>query len=235
MLDTLKSKGVSEDRIRSLPNWADINMFDDVTPEEVSLLRSRLKIPPGTKVALYSGNMGRKQGLEVLAQVAASFPVHESVAAEVCFVFCGNGVGRAELEAACSGLGNVRFSDLLPSAEFPVLLQLADIHLLPQVAQASDLVMPSKLTAILASGRPVVASAVPGSELARVASMAGIVVDPQDSGAMVAAVMRLVTGDALRIQLGDAGRQFALAHLGRDHILMQFEGDLLRLREASTD
>lgn len=231
MVDRLISKGVTESQIVLLPNWTDSDVFDGVTLESVSALRRKLDVPSGARVALYSGNMGRKQGLEILARVAKSPAVRELAETSLCFVFCGNGVGRPDLEDACGGLANVRFSDLLPAAEFPVLLQLADIHLLPQLAQASDLVMPSKLGGILASGRPVVASACPDTELALVASTGGVVVAPGDHDAMARAVAELASDEALRLRLGRAGSEYAANHLDRDHVLSSLEAHFQRLSQ----
>ena len=229
MTERLGNKGLPEDRIRLLPNWVDISVFDGITAQSVSALRDKLSIPDGAKVVLYSGNMGRKQGLEILANVAGNPAVHHLAGGDLCFVFCGNGVGRKELEDACVGFSNVRFCDLLPAAEFPALLKLADIHLLPQLAQASDLVMPSKLTGILASGRPVVATASPGSELAEVAAVGGIVVPPGDHEAMASAVANLAGNDELRLALGKSGHDYAIVHLDRDHVLSALESDFRRL------
>ena len=47
---------------------------------------------------------------------------------------------------------------------FRALLGMADIHLLPQRADAADLVMPSKLIGMFASGRPVLATAHLGTD-----------------------------------------------------------------------
>ena len=57
---------------------------------------------------------------------------------------------------------------LQPADRLNELLNLADIHLLPQRADAADLVMPSKLTGMMASGRAVLATASPGTQLATV-------------------------------------------------------------------
>jgi colanic acid biosynthesis glycosyl transferase WcaI len=97
------------------------------------------------------------------------------------FVFCGNGAGKAELVRLTQGLPNVRFLDLQPMARLNDLVGLADIHLLPQRADAADLVMSSKLTGMLASGRPVVASAHADTELGRVLSSCGVLVTPGDA------------------------------------------------------
>ena len=56
---------------------------------------------------------------------------------------------------------------------------MADIHLLPQRADAADLVMPSKLTGILASGRPVVATAAEGTEVWSVVAGRGVIPRPE--------------------------------------------------------
>jgi len=102
--------------------------------------------------------------------------------------------------------------------------------LLPQRADAADLVMPSKLTGMLASGRPVLATAHPGTELALVVQDCGVVVPPEDPPAMAQAVQALAADSTLRTQLGAAGRVYALEHLDREAVLRKFESDLITLR-----
>jgi colanic acid biosynthesis glycosyl transferase WcaI len=231
MIEKLKAKGVSPERIVSFPNWVEIGGFRTVDSGDVAALRARLKIPEHATVALYSGNMGRKQGLEILAEVAKR-PEFGGVAGEgVCFVFCGNGVGREDLEQECAALANVRFLDLQPVAGLPVLLKLADIHLLPQRGDASDLVMPSKLTGIMASGRPVVATAGHDTELARVASVGGLVVPPDNPAAMAAAVARLASDKTLRVRLGAAAIEYAIANLDSNKVLGELERAFAKLVE----
>jgi len=177
-------------------------------------------------VALYSGNMGGKQGLELLADVARLMQEQEP---SICFVFCGNGAGRADLVARCQGLSNVRFIDLQPLARLPDLLATADIHLLPQRADAADLVMPSKLTGMLASARPVVATAHPGTELANVVQACGLVVPPENPAAFSDALKLLAAYPVLCERLGAAGFLYAQENLDRDAVLAKFEADLQRV------
>ena len=142
------------------------------------------------------------------------------------FVFCGDGAGRADLVTRCQDLPNVRFLDLQPSERLPDLLATADIHLLPQRADAADLVMPSKLTGMLASARPVVATAHIGTELATVVQTCGLVVPPETPLALAEAVRTLAADPALRQRLGAAGYEYAQAHLDREAVLQKFESDL---------
>jgi colanic acid biosynthesis glycosyl transferase WcaI len=184
--------------------------------EEANTLRSQLSISADTRVLLYSGNMGEKHGLDLIIDVARSFGDPRAL-----FLLCGDGAVRARLEAAAAGLANVRFIPLQPVARLNELLNLADVHLLPQRAAAEDLVMPSKLTAMMASGRPDVATARAGSEVARTAREGGIVVAPGDAPAFASAVRRLLGDEALRRELGDAGRAYALANWEREAVLQR--------------
>ncbi len=222
MVERLHAKGVEPARQMLFPNWVDMRDFA-APPETVrhgaADYRVQLEIPPDAVVALYSGNMGAKQGLEVLADVAARLAGN----AAVWFVFCGTGVGRANLLARCAALPQVRFLDLQPAQRLPELLGMADIHLLPQRADAADLVMPSKLTGMLASGRPVVAGAHPHTGLAEVVRHCGVVVPPEDAGAFAQAIGFLANDATLRNNLGAAGKSHALEHMEQSRILEQFE------------
>ena len=125
MHQRLLNKGVEPAQALLAPNWVDLAQFALPSSEGVAAYRRELGITNGAVMALYSGNMGGKQGLELLADVA-------QLCSEVAFVFCGNGAGRADLVARCAGLTNVRFLDLQPAERLPNLLATADIHLLPQ-------------------------------------------------------------------------------------------------------
>ncbi|WP_353397482.1 glycosyltransferase WbuB [Hydrogenophaga sp. 5NK40-0174] len=220
MLERATDKGVSEERLVSFPNWVDIGAIAPLAG--VSPYRSSLGIPEDAVVALYSGNMGSKQGLEVLADAARALAGHP----DIHFVFCGNGAGKADLEARCQGLNRVTFLDLQPLERLSELLGLADIHLLPQRADAADLVMPSKLTGMLASGRPVVATARPDTELGRVVetdAACGLIVPPEDGHALANAVLQLASDGARRQSMGQRGRQYAEHQLDRDQVLRRFE------------
>lgn len=224
MLERALIKGVDAQRLVAFPNWVDVGSF---TASNGQAYRAELGIPPESVVALYSGNMGRKQGLDIMAQVARSCAQERQGGDRLWFVFCGNGVGRAELLAQCQGIPNVRFLDLQPAARLPDLLAMADIHLLPQRADAADLVMPSKLTGMLASARPVVGTAHVGTELANVVQLCGIVVPPEEPAAMTRAVLALAANKIWRDQLGQAGLQYALNQIDRESVLRRFEAMLV--------
>ncbi len=222
MLQRAQAKGVEQDRLELVPNWIDL---DTIKPQgHGDGLRKELGIPAGAIVALYSGNMGGKQGLEILGDVATLLADHSSV----YFIFCGEGSHRGRLEDSCRGLANVRFLPLQPKERFAELLACADVHLLPQRKDAADLVMPSKLSGMLASGRPLICSSPQGSELAGVVAICGVLTPPEDAHAMARALLRLARDPALCTRLGQAGRAYAVSRLASESVLHRFEHAMLQ-------
>jgi colanic acid biosynthesis glycosyl transferase WcaI len=207
------NKGVQKDRLLQFPNWVDVELIRPL--HGTNQLRTELGIADGQRVLLYSGNMGEKQGLEVLVDVARRF----SEDRDILFLLCGDGAVRPRLSRATARMSNVRMIPLQPLERLNELLNLADVHLLPQRAAAEDLVLPSKLGAILASGRPVVATARRGSDVARYADCGGLVVPPGDTVAFEEAIRRLLDDPALSRQFGAAGRALAVATWEREAVM----------------
>lgn len=229
MLSKAKKKGVESKRLLIFPNWVDVSAFDVTnSDDERSAYRERLGIPRDKIVALYSGNMGAKQGLKSLAELAIMCNSSSNLAS-VYFVFCGCGVGRDMLFERTQNLTNVKFLDLQPTDLLPKFFNMIDIHLLPQRADIADLVMPSKLTGMLASGRPVLALAHTGTELANVLDCLGIVVEPGNLKVLFEGLLKLSSDPTLRSRLGIAGRAYAQKNLDREKLLFDFEKYLLKL------
>lgn len=224
MLRRLADDGIDPAKRVYFPNWVDTHAIHPL-PEGNRPFRRRLGIPDGTLVALYAGNMGHKQGLELLGQVAATLTDRT----DLLFVFCGTGSGRGDLEAATRDLPNVRFLDTQPVERLNDLLNLADIHLLPQRRGVADLVLPSKLTGMFASGIPVLATAQADTDLARLVRDRGLVVPPANPEAFAAALLRLADDPELRKRLGHAARTHACRTLDREQVLGRFDAELERL------
>lgn len=223
MREQVIAKGVAAQKAPLVANWVDV---DAITPlARSSVFREQLGLAPQVCVALYAGNLGEKQGLDQLIEAARRLQHVQ----DLVFVIAGDGSARASLEAAGAGLSNLRWLPLQPLERLNDLLNLADIHLLPQRADAADLVMPSKLTGMLASGRPVIATALPQTQVGRVVSGSGMLVPPGDGAAFAGAIAALVADPARRRRLGVAARAHAEAHLARDAIMSRFENMALAL------
>lgn len=226
MMNRLLQKGLRTSQCVLFENWADCRTI--VPLARASAYRQRLSLSDHAFVALYSGNIGEKQGLEIIVEAARQL----MRLPKVFFVVCGDGTARRRLEALASGLPNMRWLPLQPLGELNELLNLADVHLLPQRASAADLVMPSKLTGMLASGKPVLATADQGSALAVAVSERGLVVPPGDTGAFVAALLRLKDDAGLRVVMGRNARCYAETHFAADAVLRRFEAAMQRCVEG---
>jgi len=230
MLDRARDKGIDETRLVLLPNWVDVRSIyphkaDAAgTGEPVNGYRTMLGIPADSVVVLYAGSLGNKQGIELLADAARQL----SAAGHIHFVLCGNGPSREPLKAACANLERVHFLDLQPVERLNELLGMADIHVLPQRADAADLVMPSKLGGMLASGKAVIVTAHEGTELSNVVAGRGLVVAPGDADALADAIAALAASRPQREAMGAAARSFAETELDRNAILLRLEKELLR-------
>ncbi|MFM5948041.1 MAG: WcaI family glycosyltransferase [Novosphingobium sp.] len=212
MCARLAEKGVAATRIFEMRNWPDARFAPDPIGAEV--LRAEWGLT-GKVVALYSGNIARKQGIEILVEAAQLLQDRRDIA----FVICGEGPTRAELERLAAGLPNVQLHDLQPAERMGAMLTMADLHLLPQIAGAADLVLPSKLTNMLASGRPVVATADPGTGLYAEVEGCGMASPPGDSAALAAAIADLAADPARRAKLGEAAHQRAAERWQKDAII----------------
>lgn len=197
MVDRLAGKGVPPGRRIELRNWADARFAPD--PAGAQGLRQAWGLE-GRTVALYSGNIARKQGIEILIEAARRLTDRPDIA----FVICGEGPNRAALAELASGLANVQLKDLQPAERMGALLAMADLHLLPQIAGAADLVLPSKLTNMLGSGRPVIATADPGTALYAEVEGCGLCVAPGDARALAQAIAALADDAERRSRLGQS-------------------------------
>lgn len=223
MLALAIKKGVSKEKTWLFPNWVDTYQIFPMQGENP--LRQELDIPGNKKVILYHGNLGRKQGLEILIEAA----VRLQDQLEILFLICGEGAARAELEGKARDMQNIRFINLQPTEKLNQLVNLADVHVLPQRAGAADLVMPSKLTTMLASGKPVLACASPGTHLWKVVSQVGKVISPEDPQEMADAIVSLLGEPVEREHLAKLGRIYTCQFLEKEVILAKFKHTLEEL------
>ncbi|WP_335933131.1 glycosyltransferase [Streptomyces sp. PTD5-9] len=215
--------GVDPGRIRVVPNWSHVA----APSADRAATRARLGWDRGTPVVLHSGNMGFKQGLEVLVDAARLAP-------EIRVVLMGDGSRREALRGRAAGLRNLDFLPPADEGEFTDVLAAADVLAVTQRASVLDMSVPSKLTSYFVSGRPVVASVADGGGTAQEIrrSGAGVLVAPEDPAALLSAVRKLVESPAEADALGANGPRYVARHLGREAALARFDA---LLTEALAD
>jgi colanic acid biosynthesis glycosyl transferase WcaI len=173
---------------------------------------------------LYSGNIGMKQGLDLIVEAAARVEGAR-------LIVCGDGAARPALEALIAArnldklgnLGNVTLLPLQPDEDYRRMMADADVCVISQRAGGGAAFFPSKLLSCVALGKPVLAVAEAGSELARVVREEGLGlwVAPE-----VDAVTEMMRGLARsRGQLdgcAEKGRKFAERY-EEERVLREFE------------
>ena len=199
----LISGGVDADRIIEVPLFSHVGRTD-LTP---AAARRALGWPEdGRLTVVHTGNMGMKQGLEHVLDAARL--ANDRHAGAIDFVFVGDGSTRKFLEQQAAGLDNVRFLDLVPDEDYPVVLAAADVLLLHERPGVIEMALPSKLTSYTTASRPIVAAVASNSLTESLLSSrnAALVVPNGDPAALVDGLLRVRNDHALRARLVDAAR-----------------------------
>ncbi len=215
-------KKVAEKTGRSIsffPNWVDVTLFHPLAGREQ--IKTEYGFAVTDKVVLYAGAIGEKQGLEAILYVAEM--MQEQV--HVKFLICGAGPYREQLRQHAVGLqlSNVHFRDPEPFERFNRFLNMADVHLVIQKASAGDLVMPSKLTTILAVGGLALVTANKDTSLHTLVkdNNIGIVIAAEDPNALKEGICMAI-GKKQEHIAGNA-RQYALNYLSIDKIMSRLD------------
>jgi colanic acid biosynthesis glycosyl transferase WcaI len=235
MMEKAKQKGVSAENLMFFPNWADT---DFVTPEvNGSAIRAEWGFTQADRIVLYAGNMGAKQGLEMVIEAAAQYQ-SQGVSKSgnvVKFVFVGAGahVDALKQQAAEINLENVMFKPLQAWEDVPAMLGMADVHLVVQKKGAADAVLPSKLTNILSAGGNAVVTAEKDTELGQlVVKFPGIytLAEPESLPAFIQALnTELSRMDENGNSYNRVARGYAEQHLNKDAILSNFLDNVRQL------
>jgi len=223
----INGKGITADKQMLFPNWVDEKNIMPLSKEQS--LRTDFGLKDTDKVILYSGNLGEKQGLEVIIDVAKQYKDRK----DVFFLIVGSGGGKEKLEESVreADLKQVRFFPLQPYNKLSALLATADVHLVLQKKSAADLVMPSKLTGILAGGGCAIVTAEPGTSLYVVVNQykMGILIEPESVQSLCDGIEYVLNNDITEYKVN--ARKYAEAFLSKEGILLDFENKLRELNK----
>ncbi len=210
------------------PNWTNITEYYPVASN--NLLKIKWGFAADDYVMLYSGSIGEKQDIDTIILAAANLKDYEKLK----FIICGDGAYKSTLQnmAADLNLNNVIFLSLQPKEVFNEFLNMADIHLIMQKAGAGDLVMPSKLTNILAAGGAVLVTASKETSMYEIISNyhMGLLVEPENAAALTAIIKDNYQADHHEIRSN--ARAYAVEHLSLDNIMNKFIDIISRVKQS---
>jgi colanic acid biosynthesis glycosyl transferase WcaI len=228
MLNKVVKKGLTRPSLSLFPDWADTERLVKTSPEIAAAKRRQLGLPLDKIVVGYSGNLARKQGIELLVEMAAR--LRDRGRSDVQFFIGGDGPAKTALCEMVSGLGldNVIMAPLQPESELPAMLSAIDVHVVTQKDEVSDLVLPSKMFNIMSCSGAQVITAPDGSAIDAVMtrSGAGIRVRREDKDGLEAAILRLCDSAQMRQEAGRNGRAYVLSVMLKRVILDKFYAQL---------
>jgi colanic acid biosynthesis glycosyl transferase WcaI len=226
MRQRIVDKGIDPAKVVLFPPRADSSLYTLRDRSDGSVFREKYGLQ-GKLIISHSGNMGVKQGLEVILEAAAKSLDRK----DIQYLFVGDGAMRPQLEAQARSrnLNNVLFLPLLESSLFMHMLAATDIALITQQQIVSNIVFPSKTVTLLSAGCPVVASVNSGSEVARTVlrSEAGLVVEPENADALLAAINKLASNTEELARMSRRARQFAIETWDERRTLPRMEREFI--------
>lgn len=228
--ENILAKGVPAEKISVIPNFVDADFIRPLPRANEFSARHGL----GEKfVVTHAGNVGYVYDLETLLDAAALVKRHQPI----LFLIVGEGVARPALEqkAVALGLGNVRFLPFQPRESLPWLRASSDLQVSLYRPGAARYSMPSKIYEIMASGRPLLASADSGSDLWNLvaATGCGICVEPRDAARLAEAVLTLYRDPARRGEMAARGLGAARASYSKQVVVAQYDELLRRVAARS--
>jgi glycosyltransferase involved in cell wall biosynthesis len=195
------------ERVRRLPPMVDSTFFDVEPPAD--FLTTRHGITSGS-VILYAGAFFDNEGVPKLLQaVPAVLAVHP----DARFLIVGGHPKEAlhELRTQAARLrieDQVVFAGIAPSLDMPLYFRSARILVAPKADSVLNRAgVPTKLVEYLASGRPVVISAVGDIPLMVEDGQEAILVPPDDPAALADALSALLADPVRAREIGERGRR----------------------------
>jgi glycosyltransferase involved in cell wall biosynthesis len=224
----LVRRGVPPEKAHTIRDGVDVERFAPAPAAGAAdgrrALRARLGAGPDDCLVLYAGTHGISQALPAIADAAALLGRRAIPGGTIRFAFVGEGPDKKRLERRVAelGLGNVALLPGVPGSDMPALLAAADVCLVPlRRVPLFATSIPSKLFEYLAAGKAVVGSVT--GEAAQILAEAGaVVVPPEDSGSLAAAIAALSADPPLRAEIGRMGRAFAERRHDRAEVAREY-------------
>ena len=160
-------------------------------------------------VLLHAGNLGFYGAWDTIIAAARKLQ-NENIG----FVFVGDGAERSRLEKLATGAANIRFLPFFPSSDIPSVLGAPDAHIVTIKSGLEGVVVPSKMFGIIAAGKPIVALAAGGADIATLGARHGFAIcaDPGNPDELAQAIRRIATNPAALGAMCQASREAAIQY-----------------------
>lgn len=216
-----RDNGFLMERMTSVPTGVDLNRF---SPGDPSVARTALGLESTRRylgiVATLRNWKGHVYLLDSLRQWAEDWM-------EWDVLIIGDGPQRENLARRVTDLGlETRVRMVGNQDDVPRWLQALDIFVLPSYGCEG---VPQSVMQAMACGLPVVSTTVGAIDEAVIHERTGLLIPPRQTEALTAALVRLMSHPDLRVHMGTAGHERAVAEFGMDKMLVAMENVYTRM------
>ena len=204
MREEITRRGVPEENVIIVPNGVSEEFLGPL-PDDGGRLRASLGIQPDEQVVGLVSSLVAHEGIGTLLE-AVRMLNDRGVRTRALIV--GDGPERTALQRQAAALGlDAVFTGRVPSARVRDYHAVLDVFVVPRTPdRVCQLVTPLKPVEAMASGLPVVVSAVRAlGEIVR-DGVTGLLFPPLDAGALADQLQRLLASPELRSRLGVSAR-----------------------------
>jgi len=201
----VRARFVPADRVRVIWNGAPLQEFAPVALERALRARRELGLPPGALVVGAIGRLNEQKGHRHLLDAAAQV----FRGRDVRLLIAGDGDLMEPLREQARQLGiaeRVVFAG--HRADVPELLGAIDVFCISSLYEGT----PLTLFEAMAAGKAVVSTSVDGCREVLADGHNGLLVPPQNAGALASALVRVLDDAALRQRLGEAALRDSLRY-----------------------
>ena len=214
------AKGVPEEKIVVVPNWADVSGVYPVDRKD-NVLIDRYGLDPDKFYITYCGNVGFTQNMDLLLEVASEL---KDELPDLCFVIIGDGADKERVKKRVEEekIDNVIMLPFQPYEDIAHVFSLGDVGLIFSKPGVGNNSVPSKTWSIMAAGKPVLASFDKESELCKLIDQIGCGkhADAGDKEGFVQSVREMAQKNAL--QMGVSGREYLKLNLDKDTCINKY-------------
>lgn len=203
-----------------IPNWSDTSRIQP-RPNKGDAVRRVMGLD-GKFVVQHLGNMGRTHGIESMADAAERLRQNPNIH----FMVVGAGFQKERLlkRIADTGLTNISVVPPCSDDELEAYLNACDIALISFRGGMAGVSVPSRMYNVMAAGKPILAVADAESEIALVVSeeAIGVVVPPDDSRQLAAAILESADNPSRLDDFGRRARRVAEGKYSADTVLARY-------------
>jgi colanic acid biosynthesis glycosyl transferase WcaI len=225
-----EARGVEEGKLEVVPNWIDTSSLN-ISLQDSKRYRASKGIGADGFVCVYAGNVGAAAGVEGVIEAFDLIGDRR----DAWLIIAGHGSRLAACREQVKTIGSNRilFHVPYPKDDEGMVLGAADVLILPTKGEQSRASVPSKLLTYMLGGRPIIAAALPGTELAHLVEKAGCgwVLLPDRPDLLAQKILEVMEiGYEERKEIGERGRQYVMKHFSKDVCLPQ----VIRIIENAT-